>query len=164
MPYFSTWAALSAPYKTLQNHIHISIDRDECGDIAHPAHSLTRFALRERILEPKAIMSMHRGLNNNLHVHRAITGNTPVQLVDYSLTVICKPAYGFGAYERSLQLTGMNGRVIYFIDSYHPNNDEAHTDHVKRMVLEVMSIPQFDHNLQRYEIDVKLHDHNIGFT
>lgn len=164
MSYFASWTPLSANEKTLQSHIHLSPTENEVANIGNSAHHLTQFPARERISQPKIILSLHRSLNHHLHVHVANSFGNVLQLTDYAFTVICKPEYQYTAYERLQQLLGMNGRVVYFIDHYHPDNGVSHSGFVKRMVMEIAEVPQFDPNFQRYEIDIKLNDHTVGYT
>lgn len=147
------------PSLPLQNHIHLST-----AVSGAPEYSPTyKWYVSDRIESSLVILSVRRALSGKLHNHVLSSGGNPIRFKNFDYIVRVDDSQdGMDTYQRLDLLQSMQGKRVYLVDHYHPDNNQDHAAAVRAMVLtKVGEAKAFTMKLPRYYVEISLEDDHL---
>lgn len=139
-----------------QDHIHLDLTVDAGGEKAPPK----KWDITSRKKVPIRFMNIRHSLNGvpRVHILRNSEGAI-VELVDFLYIVRVQDENTNVAEDLAETLMSMMGKVVYLVDSKHPNNGSDHAAYVRKMIVEAVNDLNVDDiMLRRYEVEIRLKD------
>ena len=140
---------------SVQTHIHLDTVVSDTGELS-PVH---KWVIKERNEIPVVIMSLRRTLTGNLRRHVLSDAGEPVLFMNYQLLIKCEDTDTETARQRLEYIYSMLGKMVYFVDIDHCDDDEDHTAHIKQMIISEIAPPEpINRILERWYVPVTLED------
>lgn len=135
----------------LQNHIHLDTSLGGAPENA-PTNTWKAFA---RTPEFKILASFARSVTGKLQVQVLNSSGTPIQFKNFEYEIKAESKTDLET------LASYQGKTVYFVDHYHADDGEDHTDDVRTMVmgpLGKIKVPAV--NEPYYSVDITLYDND----
>jgi hypothetical protein len=143
----------------VQNHIHL-------GTVIVPDNENApqyKWKTIERAAIPVVFMAAKRALNGKLRIHTLNnTASQPIDLVNFEYVIKCADTPEMNAQQWLDLLFSFQGRRVYLVDHYHPDNNLDHSAYVRPMgVVRVGEAQKFTTMLNPYYVQIALEDDRI---
>lgn len=137
-----------------QKHIHLSLTLGGAPENAPD----TKYSVYKRTPVIAALLKIERGLTGQAHLH-VLGDNAGDPIVFRNWRYQIKVDDG----DALNTLSGLLGRRCYLVDSYHPDDWEDHTSHVRQVIL--VGISEIEHfnpaTLSPYQVSIEVEDDSI---
>lgn len=142
----------------IQNHIHLDTS---IGGAPENAPTQT-WSVFERAVIPVKVSGYVRGITGQLRNNVLMSSGEIVQLRDYGYVVKVQAEGVYTAQEMLETLLSMDGKTVYLVDNYHPDDGEDHTSDVRTMRMTTTGVPEAINAAQQYyTVQVELTDNSL---
>jgi len=145
----------------VQNHIHLDPVLSDTGPEYAPA---TTWVIMNYIPQQEIMAAVRYGAGGRLFAHVVSDDSGPIKRENYQLRIRIAGDTEVAMRAAYELIKSYNGKQLYYVDSYHPDNGSSHRDYVKRVWMKIEKSDPVSVGLVRFYVDVTLLDDSIETT
>jgi hypothetical protein len=116
-----------------------------------------KWKVTNRADQPRVFTSAKYTLSGKLKMHVLANENGPVRYNDWKLRILVAETEDMSLEERLEALKAMQGREVYYVENFHSDDGDDHTEDIQIMFLQnIGEIPEFSVGLERFYLEVQL--------